>query len=188
MCNLACIDFGRKVLREKEIMGKAVIDVGARNINGSLRPIVEAFKPASYLGVDIQTGPGVDLICDAEDLLIQFGTESFDLLISTELLEHVKDWRKVITNFKQILKPNGVLVVTTRSKGFPCHDYPHDYWRYKLQDMQYIFSDFKIEYLENDPVEPGVFVKAKKPAGFKENDLSSYTLYSVRSGQIVVDT
>lgn len=179
MCNKACIDFGRKNLKEEDVRGKSVIEVGSFDLNGSLRPIVEVFRPINYIGVDLQMGPGVDQICDAHDILDRFGYDAFDLLISTELLEHVRDWRKVISNFKHILKPNGVLIITTRSKGFSYHDYPSDFWRYEISDMKTIFSDFVIEVTEKDPLEPGVFVKARKPNTFTENEITNYPLYSI---------
>lgn len=178
MCNAACLEFGRTNIREEEVRGKTVIEVGALDINGSLRQIVEALRPKSYVGVDIQKGPGVDYICDAHSLLNHFAKETGDLLISTELFEHVRDWRVVVSNFKNILKPGGIVLITTRSRGFPFHGYPCDYWRYELSDMQAIWSDFIIESIESDPLAPGVFLKARKPKTFTENDLTRYTLYS----------
>lgn len=183
MCNKACIEFGRKNLKEEDVRKKSVIEVGSFDLNGSLRPTVEAFHPSSYIGVDLQTGPGVDQICDAHDIIDLFGYGTFDLLISTELLEHVRDWRKVISNFKHILKPNGVLLITTRSKGFYYHDYPSDFWRYEISDMQTIFSDFVVEVIEKDPIEPGVFIKARKPKTFTENETTNYELYSIIKGR-----
>lgn len=183
MCNIACTEFGRRNLKKEDIMEKSIIEVGSRDVNGSLRPIAEAFKPHSYIGVDIQMGHGVDQICDAHKLLDRFGRESFDMLISTELLEHVRDWRKVITNFKHVLKPEGILIITTRSKGFYGHDLPFDFWRYELSDMQIIFSDFSIEVIEKDPLKPGVFIKARKPGNFIENNLANHKLYSIIKGK-----
>lgn len=179
MCTQACIEFGRLQLKEEDIRGKSVIEVGSLDVNGSLRPIVEALGPGSYLGVDVQTGPGVDLICDANDLLDRFGPERFDVVISCELLEHVRDWRLVINNIKRILAPDGVMLITTRSEGFRFHGYPFDFWRYEPSDMEAIFSDCIIEALEKDPLAPGVFIRARKPRTFVENDLRSHRLYSI---------
>ena len=72
MCNRACIEFGQSQIRPEEVRGKRVIEVGALDVNGSLRSFVESLDPASYLGVDIQMGPGVDLVCNASDLLDRF--------------------------------------------------------------------------------------------------------------------
>jgi SAM-dependent methyltransferase len=179
MCNEACLEFGRAFLREAEIRGKSVIEVGSMDVNGSLRPAVEAYGPERYIGVDFQMGPGVDLVCDACDLLDRFERGSFDLLISTELLEHVRDWRKVIGNFKNLLKTNGTILITTRSKGCGFHGYPFDFWRYETADLEAIFSDFDIEVVEKDPSLPGVFLKAAKPDPFTEKNLDDLELYSI---------
>ncbi len=156
-----------------------MIEIGAVDINGSLRPDVEALGPSEYLGIDIAEGPGVDEVCNVYDLVERYGPESFDVAISSEMIEHVHDWRKAISQIKEILRPGGVLVMTTRSIGFPYHDYPFDYWRYELDDMRAIFSDMTIEALEPDTDDPGVLVKARKPEGFVENDLSEHALYSM---------
>ena len=57
----------------------------------------------------------------------------------------------------------GVLLITTRSPGFKYHGYPFDYWRYTPEDMTRLLRDFEIEDLQNDPLAPGVFVKARRP-------------------------
>lgn len=179
MCNTACIIFGAKCLTKEEIEGKKVIEVGSCDINGSLRPIVELLNPREYVGVDVEKGPGVNVVCNVCDVVEQFGEESFDAVICTELLEHVRDWRKAISNLKNICKPNGIILITTRSYGFYYHPYPNDFWRYEAEDMKNIFSDCVIEKLELDIFSPGVFVKAKKPKVFFENELSDYELYSI---------
>ena len=179
MCNVACIVFGVKNLTQGEVQGKKVIEVGSYDVNGSLRPVVESWGAAEYVGVDIVPGPGVDVICKAENLVEKFGKQSFDVVISTELLEHVRDWKKVIANIKGICRPNGTILITTRSYGFGYHAYPHDFWRYEVEDMKQIFSDCEILGLEKDFQAPGVFVKVRKPKSFAEKDLSNYNLYSV---------
>jgi len=54
MCHVSCIVFGVKNLTKKEINNKKVIEVGSYDVNGSLRPIIELFKPKEYIGVDIK--------------------------------------------------------------------------------------------------------------------------------------
>ena len=179
MCDINCIIFGATNLRREEIEGKDVIEVGSKDVNGSLRSFVESREPAEYIGVDIEMGPGVDILCSAEDIIDKFGKDAFDLVLSTELIEHVEDWRKVISNFKNICRQGGIILITTRSQGFKYHGYPYDFWRYESDDMKIIFSDFLIEKIEKDELSPGVFIKAKKPEVFFEKDLSSYTLYSI---------
>lgn len=179
MCNANCIIFGATNLTETEVRGKRVLEVGARDVNGSLRKIVELFRPAEYVGIDIETGPGVDIICGAEASVERLGAESFDVVISTEMLEHVRNWRKVVSNIKNLCRPGGVILLTTRSVGAEYHSYPWDFWRYGLDDMNFIFSDCEIRKLEKDEPESGVFLKAVKPRSFSEKDLSGYELYSI---------
>ena len=190
MCSETCIAFGAANLADDEVRGKSVLEVGAlvcRGTHLTLRPLLEAMRPRSYTGVDIEGGPGVDVLCDAEELRTRFGDESFDVVISTEMLEHVRDWRAVVSNLKHVLRPGGVLLVTTRSRGFPYHSWPDDHWRYELDDMAVIFGDLEIKTMEPDPADPGVFVKATRPAAFEEADLSHYKLYSIKKRRRTVD-
>jgi SAM-dependent methyltransferase len=173
--------FGKTYISVEEIRGKAVLEVGSYQGYTSLQPLLKSFEPSSYIGIDQHTGKGVDEVCDAANLLDRFGPNSFDVIISTEVIEHIKDWRNLIHAMKLVLRPNGILVLTTRSKGYPYHGAPADFWRYELSDMKTIFSDFIIEALEPDPAEPGVFIKACKPDSFIENDLSQHNLYSINA-------
>lgn len=183
MCNVSGIIFGLKQLSEAELRGRSVLEVGACNVNGSLREVLETWEPASYLGVDVVSGPGVDEICPCEDVLKRYGSQRFDLVISTELLEHVQDWRAAIHNLKGVCKEGGQIVLTTRSQGFAYHGYPYDFWRFELQDMEQIFADCEILALQADPQDPGVFVHLRKPQNFQEQDLGHLALYSIVTGQ-----
>jgi len=173
--------FGVKSILREGLKGKRVLEAGAIDVNGSLRPVAELCGPAEYVGVDILPGRGVDRICDVTDLVKTFGAESFDAVICTELMEHVRDWRSVMHNIKGVCRKGGTMLVTTRSRGFEHHGFPHDYWRYDEDDMRSIFSDCEILCIEKDP-EWGVCVMARKPVLFTENDLSEYALYSVVTG------
>jgi SAM-dependent methyltransferase len=179
MCHISCIVFGTINLKESEVINRTLLDVGSYNSNGSLRSIYESYKPSEYIGVDIVGGPGVDVICNAECLLEYFSNKNFDIIVSTELLEHVRDWQAVISNLKALCKPGGIILITTRSYGFSYHAFPYDFWRYEFDDMKNIFSDCEILALENDANSPGVFIKIRKPILFQEVDLSSYQLFNI---------
>ncbi|MDQ3821878.1 MAG: class I SAM-dependent methyltransferase [Actinomycetota bacterium] len=162
MCSPSCLAFGRSQLGADEVAGKRVLEVGSLDVNGSLRRVVEALEPQSYTGVDLWPGPGVDEVCSAERLLDRFGAGRFDVVLSTETLEHVFDWRAAVTGMKGVLRPGGVVLVTTRAPGFPFHGHPADFWRFEPEVLEAAFADFDIAALERDPLMPGVFLKAKK--------------------------
>lgn len=187
MCNITGIIFGATAFSPQEINGKEVLEVGAIDINGSLRPIIEAMSPEKYIGIDLEDGPGVDFVCDVKNLTKIYGEESFDIIISTEVLEHVDDWRLAINNIKKICRPGGSILLTTRSKGFPYHAHPHDHWRFELEDIRDMFSDFEIERIEQDTRKPGVFVKTRKPEKYIAKDLSNIKLFNMGANRRVPD-
>jgi SAM-dependent methyltransferase len=183
MCDEQCLSFVRGSLTAADIAGKSVLEVGSLDVNGSARAILQPLGPSQYVGVDISPGPGVDVICNSENLVEKFGRASFDVVVSTEMLEHVQDWRLVVSNLKNVLKPHGFLVITTRRIGFPFHGYPHDFWRFEREDFQRVFSDLEIVRLDCDDASRGIFLVARRPEVFAENNLSSHELYSILSGK-----
>jgi SAM-dependent methyltransferase len=185
MCNVAGVVFAASTLSKDDIQGRRVLEVGSHDVNGSLRPMLESWGPAEYVGVDLAPGPGVDVVCPAEQLVARFGAARFDVLVSTEVIEHVEDWRAVISNCKRVLAPGGLILLTTRSPGYPYHAWPHDFWRYDQADMRAIFADFELLALQDDPTRPGVFLQARKPAEWEERDLTGHALYSVVTGSRV---
>lgn len=179
MCHASCIIYTLTNLSFDEVEEKSILEIGSLDVNGNIKGVIEKWNPAEYIGVDIEEGPNVDRLCHAEELLSTFGSNRFDLVIANELLEHVVDWKTAISNMKGVCKSNGFIIITTRSFGFPFHPYPHDCWRYEVDDMRCIFSDFDIVSLQADPEALGVFIKAKKTVNYQENDLSRYKLYSI---------
>jgi len=186
MCHPGVLGFFVDEVNIEEFKDKNVLEVGSKYVNGSIRPIVEKFlSPRKYIGIDIEPGQYVDVVVNAENIVNHFGENVFDIVISTELLEHVQNWRLVVNNIKQVLKSNGFLYITTRSKGFPYHGYPYDFWRYEINDMQDIFSDFQIIVLRKDHEAPGIFLKAQKPDNCQLNNLQGLSLYSMVLGKRV---
>ncbi len=145
-----------------------MLEVGSYNVNGSVRPIVEGYGPALYQGVDQLPGPGVDVVLPCEQLPDLFaGEDAFDVVISTEMLEHAQDWRACLLAMAEVVTSAGLLVLTTRSPGFPYHPFPDDFWRFTTATMAEIVAALGFEALsivdDPDPEHPGVFVKARKP-------------------------
>jgi hypothetical protein len=100
------LDFFMRTVDCGEFNGGRVLEVGSKFVNGSVRPLIERFcKPREYIGVDIEPGKYVNVVLPAERLIDYFGPESFDVVMSTEVVEHVLDWGLVI---------NGMIVVSER--------------------------------------------------------------------------
>ena len=162
--------FASRAVGAEQVEGRRIVEAGAYDYNGTVRPVYEAMWPASYLATDMQPGPGVDVVCPAEKLGDLLGEGTADIVLSTEMLEHAEDWRGAVTGMVRVLAPGGLLVLTTRSAGFPYHPHPGDHWRYSLDDMDAIAEacGLAVIRLEDDPdaASPGVFLLAAKPDGW----------------------
>jgi SAM-dependent methyltransferase len=88
------------------------------------------------LALDISKRKGVDIVGDAHSL--PFLGSSFSIVVSTEMLEHVRNPQRVIDEIQRVLKPGGKLVLTTRFL-FPIHDAPGDFFRFTKYGLAHLF-------------------------------------------------
>lgn len=190
MCHTSVLTWAAFSIGPDLVTGKTVCEVGSYNVNGTVRAGIESHGPASYLGVDISEGPGVDLVANVEDLPAQF-PDGFDLVVSTEMLEHVDSWKAAIKALVQLVAPGGALVVSTRSLGFPYHPYPQDTWRYSVNQMRDILTRARLQVIssEADPEQAGVFAVARKPEEWaaKRGDWWSKLMLPIWDGSIPAD-
>lgn len=175
--------FAAKHLSPETVKGRRVLDVGARDYNGSMRPLLEQWGCSEYVGIDMEPGPGVDIVMNADHSLEHFGHDSFDIVICLEMMEHTRHWRTSLHNIKAVCKPEGLVLMTAPAISYPYHGVYADFWRYQPEDFQALFKDLEIVQTEFDPQCPGSFVAARKPAIFQEADLTNYELFSVVNGR-----
>lgn len=136
-----------------------VLEVGSLDVNGSLRPLVTRYGPARYRGIDMRAGPGVDEVLAAEEMV---DVETYDLIISTEMLEHCLPWAEALYRMKRALRIGGRIVLTTRGPGTAYHGFPDDYWRFTLDHATRMFSDFTTLALDDDPGMPGFLYAGRR--------------------------
>jgi len=165
MCNQWCFEFGIDSLPYIQKSAK-ILEVGSRNVNGSMRDVLSE-RASEYVGIDLFDGPGVDMVCDVAALTDSFANQSFDLVVSTEMLEHCLAWQDALFKMVSVLRPDGLLLITTRSPGFELHDYPSDHWRFSYSDFEQIFKPLgEIIAIQSDmtlgwPCGIGILVKRK---------------------------
>ena len=105
--------------------GASVLDVGSRDVNGTYRGL---FPGRVYTGIDIEAGPGVDLVVsgwtwpELQEML-------FDAVISGQCLEHTTQPWTVMEAIASRLLPGGRACVIVPSTG-PEHRYPIDCYRF----------------------------------------------------------
>jgi ubiquinone/menaquinone biosynthesis C-methylase UbiE len=121
--------------------GLIVADIGCGE--QPLRDRVES-REAVYIGIDIiqNRSNTVDIICSAE--AIQLADQSVDIILLTDVLEHIPDLYKAFQEFTRILKPNGKIILTCPFLWF-LHEEPYDYQRITPYLIQYISEKSSLE-------------------------------------------
>jgi SAM-dependent methyltransferase len=116
-----------------------ILDIGAYDINGNYRHHFD--NPNwTYVGLDQEAGPNVDIVVtDHDDWGIN---EEYDVVISGQALEHVKDMHKFIRNVEQALKPGGQTCIIAPNHGYASeHRCPVDCWRIMPDGLKFLFTE-----------------------------------------------
>ncbi len=104
------------------------------------------FPGKEYFGADMRKGPGVDMILNLHD--IDLPSESVGTVLMLDTLEHVEYPRKAIRNVEKILKPEGILIISS-VMNFPIHDFPYDYWRFTPEAFKSLLRPFDLSFVES---------------------------------------
>ncbi len=94
----------------------AVLDIGGRNINGSVRDLFP--NATTYTALDIAEGDGVDVVADAATWTPD---REYDLVVAAEVFEHTDSWPEICRTAFDALHPGGVFIATMAGPGRPPH-------------------------------------------------------------------
>jgi SAM-dependent methyltransferase len=111
----------------------------------------------------------IDLLCDVCDMK-PVADDSVGLVLNIESLEHIARPRKALEEIHRVLRPEGLLVLTT-VMHFKIHPCPKDYWRFTPDGLELLLGRFKILdcTLEGSLKRPkGVWVAARKTGAPEE--------------------
>ena len=109
--------------------GQAIhaLDIGSYDVNGSYRTLFG--QPLwKYTGVDLQQGPGVDVVLDSPYRL-PFASGSIDVIVSGQAFEHIEHFWMTWLEMQRVLRAGGLIFLIAPSRG-PEHRYPQDCWRF----------------------------------------------------------
>jgi len=82
-----------------------VLDVGSLDVNGNNRYL---FEECEYVGLDVAKGKNVDVISVAHEY--NAPQESFDVVISTNSMEHDIYYKLTLQKMVELLRPRGLLL------------------------------------------------------------------------------
>ena len=123
-------------LKQTSFSGK-VLDIGGKKVDkrGNFRPPIKEVESWEYLNSNPSTNP--DFNCNAEKIPV--AARSYDMVVMTEVLEHLLQPDLVLKECARVLKYNGQLVVTIPFL-YPIHADPHDFQRWTPEKIRLEFE------------------------------------------------
>jgi len=115
--NLSVLDVGGRIQPYRELLGK---------------------RCASYLAIDVNPTPLVDVVGQAERL--PFPDRQFDLIFCTQVLEYIPEPPMVVNEIYRTLKDGGFLLLSAPAV-FP-RDSENEYWRFLPCALSRLLSSF----------------------------------------------
>lgn len=81
---------------------------------------------------------------------LKFADNTFDLISAFEIIEHLKEYRQAIKEFKRVLKPGGLLILSTPNKkiyspGTKKPFYPYHTKEFTLSELKLLLINFQIK-------------------------------------------
>ena len=96
-------------------------------------PYRDLFGAARYIGADLAGNANADVVLGPEGI-VPLPDADADLVLSTQVLEHVEDPAAYLAECWRLLRPGGRLVLTTHGLMY-LHRDPTDYWRWTCDGL-----------------------------------------------------
>ncbi len=131
----------------KHVFKGRVLDVGGKRDNrrGSFEPPYEQVEDWVFLNNDKQTNP--DILIDLPNIPLE--DNSIDVVLCTEVMEYIYDFRELLFQMGRVIKPGGVLILSTPFISALHGDSEGDYYRFTESLLIKELTDsFTIESVE----------------------------------------
>jgi len=131
-----------------------LVDIGC-----GFKPYKSIFDPYvnSYFGIDYKetadanygSNTKADLYVDCTETGMP--SESFDTLLSTQVMEHIYDTKKYIFECHRLLKKGGKGIFTI-PQTWQCHGEPYDFYRFTKFSIENLFKEYGFKIIELKPL------------------------------------
>ena len=130
-----------RLLNKQKYYGK-VLDIGGLKANkrGDFRPPLNEVDSWQYANINSNSNP--DFLCDATEIPVDENT--YDIVLLTELLEHVKNPKAVLMESHRVLVPNGRIIITMPFL-IAIHGDPDDYQRWTPSKFKIVLEEIGFE-------------------------------------------
>jgi len=132
-----------KIAIQKYVKGK-LLDIGCGN-----KPYEVWCKEfvTEYIGCDIvqSSANKVDVLSQANQIPLE--SNSFDSVLSTQVIEHVEDHQGLVNEACRLLKPNGYFILSG-PMYWNLHEEPYDFFRFTKYGFKHILEKAGFEVCE----------------------------------------
>ena len=136
------------VLSASKYAKGSLLDVGCGD-----KPFLHIFKDKirKYVGIDMPStlhlNREIDAFSSGSEIALK--DERFDTILTTSVIEHVIEPKKMFDEMHRVLKKNSYLILTTPCQ-YGLHEQPHDYFRYTKYSLRMMAekSGVKVVYIK----------------------------------------
>jgi SAM-dependent methyltransferase len=126
-----------------------VLDAGAGNSLYRHHFADLRYESADFQQVAKEYAP-VDYVCDLAAVPVE--DDRYELVVLTQVLEHLPDPISVLREMRRVLKPGGRIWAST-PLSYEEHEVPYDFYRYTQFGLRHVmeaagFDDVRVEWLE----------------------------------------
>ena len=111
----------------------SVLDIGSYDVNGCYKTFFQNPR-FIYKGLDMESGPNVDIVVETPYHWPMLQDESFDVIICGQALEHIEFFWLTLREISRVLKRGGIICIIA-PRGFKRHRYPVDCYRFDTDGM-----------------------------------------------------
>lgn len=132
----------RFIERHAEDLHGPYLEVGSKDYGSTqdLRGVLR--HQGTYTRVDLQPGPGVDLVLDLtepfEEIDAALGGARFGAVFCLSVLEHCRRPFAMAASLTRLLAPGGRICLSVPF-AWKFHGYPCDYWRFTQEGVEVLF-------------------------------------------------
>ena len=101
-------------IKEKQKVN--VLDIGSYDVNGTYRTIFNT-SVYQYTGMDMSPGPNVNIVPRDIYQWNEIADETFDVVVSGQVFEHIEFPWLTIKEIARVLKPSGFCIFIAPSSG-----------------------------------------------------------------------
>jgi SAM-dependent methyltransferase len=116
-----------------------VLEIGSRLVTSTGYQFEHLCKRENYVGFDVGEGENVDVVGDAHKLSSYFHPDSFDVVFSSAVFEHLAMPWVVAEEISKVLKPGG-LVLTFTHFSFAEHELPWHFFQFNKAALRCLFN------------------------------------------------